>query len=269
MSVLCGTGERESLPVTRYAARGTRHLTGAERRAAVAGYAAARVGMSCFEAAVREGLASVDLGFVNRRAVLNLCRGVYRVAGRAGSADLEARLAPVVERAARLGVGPKPARVVLRVCLRALDVELDDRTLGRIARKAREAMKSETEHERTAHAVRETVATPRPAFDIGVSAGDLLAGESVLDEVRRDNALAGLRAAIAGQRPVVKTVVVRRLLEGAPVDELARQVSLSRDEVQGILARLRERVAQFTCYFESDWYWRDETPGGVNTVGAD
>ena len=107
----------------------------------------------------------------------------------------------------------------------------------------------------------------RRAFDLGVSADALLAQDSPLEQIRRRNALTALKRAMEPHQPVVREVVLRRLLDGLSYDELAEQTGLTRDEVTSILADTRPWVAGFTPQFREDWHWLENVPVAARNAG--
>jgi hypothetical protein len=81
--------------------------------------------------------------------------------------------------------------------------------------------------------------------------------ETPLERFRRRRAVEQLREALAPHQPVVKQCVAERLCLHRPTAELARELHLTEQQVEEILARVRPWVHRYTTYFDPDWYWQE------------
>jgi hypothetical protein len=80
-----------------------------------------------------------------------------------------------------------------------------------------------------------------------------------LEQYTEKRAVEQLRLALARFEPVVKKCVAFRLLRHESYKKLARELDLSLDEVNEILAAVRPKVRAFTTYFDTDWHWVEGT----------
>jgi len=233
----------------RFAERGTALLTAQEREAAVASYVAAREELASYESQVRQGLCELALDFVDQRKVLNLCLALYRVLSRADGPGRVPGLAACIAEFAQKGVSIAVGVRVLALCLQAAGREMNEDTVRKVRREVRVVM--EQTKKRPAR---------KRAFDIGVSAEELLADDSPLERIQRANAIENLKRALADQRGVVREVAAYRLLTGLSYKELAARTGLTADDVSAILTELRPHVAKATPYFNADWWWQESAP---------
>jgi len=235
--------------VEQYSKRWRIALTAHEREAAVVSYAVGQEAVDAYRARVMKGLAEAPLEFVNGRMVMNLCLALYRVLSRADGPATVTALAACLAEFTQKGVSIAVGVRVLPLCLRAAGRGNVEDTVRKVRRETREVMEQ----------MKKRPARKR-AFDIGISAQELLSDDSPLERIQRANAIENLKRALANQRAVVREVAAYRLLTGLSYEELAARTGLTADDVSVILTELRPHVAKATPYFNADWWWQENAP---------
>jgi len=98
-------------------------------------------------------------------------------------------------------------------------------------------------------------AGPRRKRGGGPALYDRVTAATALERVTRRRAEEMLREALGMHQSVVKECVALRLCKRLGYDEIARELELTREDVEHILSKLRPWVRRFTTFFDTDWYW--------------